>query len=72
MTALAPTPERIAGCLEVHRLGGDLARLAAVCEDQAPRYQGVARQRLVDSAAALSWAQRLLHEIEKLEEEDGG
>jgi hypothetical protein len=75
MTASAPTPERIADCLMVAQMGGDLARLSLVCTHQAALHEGVGRQRLLDSAAALGWAARLLAALEAQEaqeEKDGG
>jgi 2C-methyl-D-erythritol 2,4-cyclodiphosphate synthase len=57
---MTPTPEAIVDALEVAALGGDLGRLAAVCLDQSSRYQDAERQRLLDAAAALSWANQIL------------
>lgn len=67
-----PSPEAVADALEVAKLGGDLPRLAAVCIHQAALHDGEGRQRLLEGAAALRWAERLLTELVLLEEADSG
>jgi hypothetical protein len=62
--SMAPTPEQIADCLKVAQLGGDLDRLAAVCLDQAGRYEGAGKQRLLDCAESLLWAAQLLEAVD--------
>jgi hypothetical protein len=66
-----PSPARIADCLKVAELGGDLGRLALVCTHQADRYQGEQQARLLATASAMRWAAALLEELEALEEGDG-
>ncbi len=61
---MAPSPEQIADALKVAEMGGDLPRLAAVCLDQAGRYEGEGRQRLLDAGAALTWASQLLDALD--------
>jgi len=54
------TPEAVADALVVAALGADLGRLAIVCRHVADQHGDVGRQRLLDCAAALGWAARLL------------
>jgi hypothetical protein len=61
---MAPSPEQVADVLEVAALGGDLDRLAAVCLDQAGRYEGAGRQRLLDAAEVLAWGAKLVAAME--------
>lgn len=64
---MIPTPEAVADAMEVAKMGGDLPRLAAVCLDRADHHEGVGRQRLLDAAAALTWANQILVALDTAE-----
>jgi hypothetical protein len=59
-----PTPEQIADSLRLVELGGDPRRLSQVCLAQADHYEGAGRERLLATAAALSWAAQLLEAVD--------
>ena len=46
MRACHPTPAEVADALNVHSMGGDLRKLAEVCEDQANRHPPTGAVRL--------------------------
>jgi hypothetical protein len=62
--SMAPTPEAVADALEVAAMGGDLGRLAEVCRARADAFEGDGRQRLLDAAAAMTWAAQLLEAVD--------
>lgn len=63
----APSPAAIADAMRVAELGGDVARLALVCEDQAKQHEGIGRQRLLDAAAAMRWTALLMAALDAQE-----
>ena len=68
----APTPEAVADALTVAEMGGDVGRLALVCEDQARHHQGEGRQRLLAAAASMRWTASLLALLDGPEPDGAG
>lgn len=58
--AITPSPAEVRDALEVAALGGDLARLAAVCSARASTMPEPGRTRLHRVAAAMRWAVELI------------
>jgi cobalamin biosynthesis protein CbiD len=65
-----PSLESVMDALKVAGMGGDLDRLAAACLDRADHHEGVGRERLLDAAAALNWANQILAAMRQEAAED--